>query len=78
MAGDTANVWKDIELSIYPDPFCPSCQIYSMNKKVRSKNTLNPKELFKSVFMKIIPATSLKFLTIETTFSNYPIIVDAY
>ena len=22
MAGDTSNVWKDIELRIYPDPFC--------------------------------------------------------
>ena len=22
LAGDTANVWEDIELRIYPDPFC--------------------------------------------------------
>ena len=22
LAGDTANIWKDIELRIYPDPFC--------------------------------------------------------
>ena len=22
LAGDTANVWADIELRIYPDPFC--------------------------------------------------------
>ena len=37
MAGDTANVLKDIEIRIYPDPFCTSCHIYSMNKKARSK-----------------------------------------
>ena len=33
LAGDTANVWEYIELRIYPDPFCTSCQISSMNKK---------------------------------------------
>ena len=33
LAGDTENVWEDVELRIYPDPFCTSCQIYSMNKK---------------------------------------------
>ena len=37
MAGDTYNVWKDIELRIDPDPFFTSCQISSMNKKARSK-----------------------------------------
>ena len=37
IAGDTANVWKDIELRIDPYPFCTSCQIYPMNKKARSK-----------------------------------------
>ena len=47
MAGDTENVWKDIELRIYTDPFCTSCQISSMNKKARSKNPLKPKAHFK-------------------------------
>ena len=37
MAGDTANVWKDIELRIDPDPFCTSFQISSINKKARYK-----------------------------------------
>ena len=37
LAGDTANVWEDVELRIYPDPFFTSCQISSMNKKDRSK-----------------------------------------
>ena len=31
MARDTKNVWKDIELSIDPDPFCTSCKISSMH-----------------------------------------------
>ena len=46
LAGDNANVWKYVELRIYPDPFCTSCQIYSMNKKVRSIIPLNPKAPF--------------------------------
>ena len=43
LAGDTANVWEDIELRIYPDPFCTSCKISSMNKKARSKIPLKTK-----------------------------------
>ena len=30
--GYTDNVWEDVELRIYPNPFCTSCQIYSMTK----------------------------------------------
>ena len=44
--GDTDNVWEDIELRIYPDPFCTSCHIYSMNKKATYKNPLRPKAPF--------------------------------
>ena len=43
LSGDTANIWKNIELIIDPDPFFTSCQIYSMNEKARSKNPLNQK-----------------------------------
>ena len=49
-----------------------------MNKKTRSKNPLNSKFLFKWVFMDIIPSTSPKRLTSDTTFSKYVLIVDAY
>ena len=49
LAGDTDNVWEDVELRIYPDPFCTSCQISSMNKKTRSKIPLKPKAPFKWV-----------------------------
>ena len=45
--GDNANVWEDIEPRIYPDPFCKSCQISSMNKKAGYKIPLNPKAPFK-------------------------------
>ena len=34
--GDTAKFWEDVYLRIYPDPFCTSCQISSMNKKAKS------------------------------------------
>ena len=78
MAGDTANIWEDIELKIYPDPFCTLCQIYSMNKKAMSKNTLNTKTPFKWDLMDIIPETAPKILTSDTTFSHYLLIVDSY
>ena len=78
LAGDTDNVWKDIELRIDPDPFCTSCQISPMNKKSMSKIPLKPKAPFKWVFMDIIPSTAPKRFTSETTFSNHILIVDAY
>ena len=78
LAWDTANAWEDIELRIYLDPFCTSCQIYSMNKKARSNNGLKTKAPFKWVFINIIPSTASKRLTIETNFSNDILIVDAY
>ena len=49
-----------------------------MNKKARSKNPLNPKALFKFVFMDIIPEIASKLLTSDTKFSNYLLIVDTY
>ena len=76
--GDTDNVWEDIELGIYPDPFCTSCQISSMNKIARSENPLKSKSPFKWIFMDIIPSTAPRILTGETTFLNYLLIVDAY
>ena len=78
LVGDTANVWEDIELGIYPDPFCTSCQISSMNKKARSKNPLNPKSPFKWVFIDIIQPTAPESLTSDTTFSNFLLIFYAY
>ena len=77
LAGDTANVWEDIELKIYPDPFFTSCQNYSMNKKARSKIPLKPRAAFKWFFMDIIPPIAPISLTSNTTFSNYLLIVDA-
>ena len=68
IAGDTANVWEDVEQRIYPDPFCTSCNISSMNKKARSKIPQKPKAPFKWVFMDIIPSTAPKSLTNDTTF----------
>ena len=78
MAGDTENVWKDIELRIYPEPFCTSCEISSINKKDRSKNPFKPKSPFKWFFMDIIPEKAPKHLTRETNFSNYLLIFCAY
>ena len=78
IAGDTANVWEDVELRIDQDPFCTSCKISSMNKKARSEIPLKPKAPFKWVFMDIIPSTAPKSLTNVTNFSNYLLIVDTY
>ena len=49
-----------------------------MNKQARSKIPLKPKAPFKLVFMDIVPSTTPKPLTSDTTFSNYLLIVDAY
>ena len=68
IAGDTAIFWKDIELRIYPDTFCTSCQISSMNKKAASKYPLKPKTPIKWVLMDIITETAPNFLTSDTTF----------
>ena len=78
MAVDTANFLKDIEPRIYPDLFCISCQISSMNKNAQSKNPLKPKAPFKWVFMDIIQSIAPEILTSETNVSNYILIVDAY
>ena len=74
--GENSNFWKDIALRIYPDLFCTSCQIYSMNKNAISKNPLKTKAPFKWVFMDIITSTEPKSLTSDTTFSDYFLIVD--
>ena len=78
LAGDTANVWEELEIRIYPYPFFTSCQITSMNKKAVSEIPLKQKAPFKWVFMDRIPSTAHKSLTSETIFSNYLLIVDAY
>ena len=49
-----------------------------MNKKAGSNLPLKPKAPFKWIFMDIIPSTSSKSLTSDTTFSNYLLIVNAY
>ena len=49
-----------------------------MNKKVKSKNPLNPKAPFKWFFFDTIPSTAPKSLISDTTLSNYLLIVDAY
>ena len=49
MDGETAKIWKDIELRIYLYYFCTSYQIYSINIKAISKNPLKPKAPFKWV-----------------------------
>ena len=78
LAGDTDDIWEDVELRIDTDPFCTSCQISSMNKKDRSEIPFKPKTPFKWVFMDIIPSTAPKILKIDTTSSKYLLIVDAY
>ena len=68
LAGDTVNVWEDVDLRIDPDPFCTLCQISSMNNKARSRIPLKPKAPFKWIFMDIVPSTAPRSLTSDTTF----------
>ena len=39
MDGDTANVWEDIELRIYPDPFCNKKVCPAIIKLMKSGHT---------------------------------------
>ena len=78
ISGDNANILKNIELRIDPDPSCTSCHTSLINKKNGSKTASNSKALFKWVFMDIIPGTPPIVLTSETTFSNYLFIGDAW
>ena len=67
----TANIWKDIELRIDPDPFCTSCQISSINKKARPNNPLKPKTHSKWVFMDITTEEVMdKLDTIQAIFGK--------
>ena len=70
LARDTANFWQDIEIRVDPDPFFTSFQISTINEKYGSNPPLKAKTPFKWMFMGIIPATSSKSLTKDTTFSN--------
>ena len=69
----TASVWQDIEIRVDTDPFYTSCQISTINKNSGSNTPLNPKTPFKWFFMDIIPATSSKSLTKDTTFDKLPL-----
>ena len=75
---DTAYILEDIDLRIYPDPFCTECQTSSTNKKDGSKNPLKPKAPFKCFCFNIIPLTEPKRLISDTTFYNYLFTVDVY
>ena len=68
---DTANIWQYIELGVYPDPFCISCQISTINKNLRSNTPLKFKTPIKWVFVDIVPAISSKSLTKDTDSSSY-------
>ena len=78
LAGDTANVWEDIELIIDPYPFYTSCHISSMKKKARSKNPQKPKTPFKWIFMDIIPSTATKTFDKWQKIYKWLLIVNAY
>ena len=78
LAGDTTNIWQYIQHRVDTDPFCTSCQISTINKKARSKQSLKSETSFKWLFMETIPATPSKILTKDDTFTNYILIVDFY
>ena len=50
MAGYNANVWKEIELRVDPDPFCTPRQISSIKKKLDPKIHLNKRHLSNGVY----------------------------
>ena len=47
MAGDTENVWKDLDLRIDPESFFHVISDFFNEKKAKSTNILNPKSPFR-------------------------------
>ena len=78
LAGYTEVFWQEIQLRVYPEPFCTPYQIFTINKNYISKKPLNLKIPSKWAFMDIVPAIYSKSLTKDTTFSKYILIVNAY
>ena len=78
MDGYIKNVRQDIDLRLDPVPFYTPFQIFTINRKYRSKTPMKSKKYFSWVFMDIILAISTKSLTKDITFSNHLLIVDAY
>ena len=76
--GGNANVWQDIELRVYPEPLCTSCQISTTTKGSWSKIPLKPNTHFKWVCMNIIPATSCKSVTKYTNYVHDLLFEDSY
>ena len=77
MDGYTKNLFKDIELKIYPDPFFTSCQIYSMKKRLGLKS-IKSKSTLQVGFNGHNTINSTKNLTSNTTCSNCFLIFGAY
>ena len=69
MSGDTANIWEDIELRIDTEPFCTSCQIYSIKKRLGLKIHYGQRHL-PSGFYGYNTINSTKKLRSDTNFSN--------
>ena len=78
LTGETDNVWEYKKLRIYPDPFCTSCQISSMNKKARSKFHSSQRHPSREFLWILFHHQHPNFFTSETIFSSYLLTFDSY
>ena len=69
LARYTTNIWKYIDIRVYPDLFGTSCKISTINKNPIYNTPLNTKTSFKWVFMYIIRAITSKSLTKDNNFA---------
>ena len=78
LAADAAEMWKDVEVKLSPDPFCTSCKIATITKRNRSKVPMGADRPLARVFMDIIPAPHKFSFDPNCDFSHYLLIVDTY
>ena len=78
LAADAAEMWKDVEVKLSPDPFCTSCKIATITKRNRSKVPMKADRPLARVVMDIIPAPHKSSFDPNCDFSHYLLIVDTY
>ena len=78
LAGYTTMFWHDIDLRIYPVPFCTSCHISTINKKFCIKDTYEAQYTFQIGVYGHHTRNNFQTFNKKTAYANYLSILDAY
>ena len=79
LAAFAADMWRDVEVKLSPDPFCTSYnKIAIITKRNRSKVPMGAENPLVRVFMDIIPAPHKSSFDPDCDLSNYLLIDNTY